>query len=467
MEETRDSAGVFGPEKVHCQSEEGEGITTRVMKVAHDLNNFLGTIIGYSDMLNDQARTGRKIEADLLDEVLEAALQAKNATRHLVEISSRPGTGARTVAHSQPLITEQPLVSESGLALSGAQVLIVDDDQQFAAMLAKLVQRSGHEPTVAWSLGQARELAAVMTFEAVLLDVHLPDGNGLELIPEVRSWQGEPEVIILTGQGEATGAELAINSGAWYYIEKGSSNQALILPLTRVLQYQREKRQVLRKERLSVMGQLAGGVAHELRNPLGVISNAIYYLRMVLAGGDPNVSEYLEMIARELVTSEKIISDLLHFSRIPQAEKSPVTLAVLLGEVLEKNPPPDNVEVRHLLTEALPAVYVDRRQISQVLVNLVTNAYEALSAGGELRLEAGADDSNVYLSVTDTGVGIPDNHLDRIFEPLFTTKAGGFGLGLAVTQNLVKANQGVITATSDGVSGTTFTLSLPVAEPEP
>lgn len=140
--------------------------------------------------------------------------------------------------------------------------------------------------------------------------------------------------------------------------------------------------ELVRKDKLAVLGQLAGGVGHELPNPLAVISNAVYYLRMVLPDADETIKEYLEMISSEVGNSQKIISDLLGFSRTKSPDREETAVSELLAEVLETQPAPEEVKVSLEIPSHLPAVFVDPRQIGQVLSNLVTNAYHAMPEGG-------------------------------------------------------------------------------------
>ena len=227
-----------------------------------------------------------------------------------------------------------------------------------------------------------------------------------------------------------------------------------------------------------MLGQLAGGVGHELRNPLGVISNAVYYLKMVLSDADETTREYLEIVSSEVRNSEKIVSDLLDFSRTRLPEREEIAVSEMVARVLERRPPPENVEVTTQIPSDLPPVFVDPRQIEQVLGNLVTNAYQAMPEGGQLIIKtsevAGKPPKSsassvepsgwVSLSITDTGAGISPENMKKIFEPLFTTKAKGIGLGLTVSRNLVEASGGSIEVESEEGVGSTFTVWLPLAE---
>jgi signal transduction histidine kinase len=258
--------------------------------------------------------------------------------------------------------------------------------------------------------------------------------------------------------------------GSHRWIEWHSSpyQGRLIYAAARDITEQREMQErLIRQERLAVLGQLAGGVGHELRNPLGVISNAVYFLQMVVPDADETTAttrEYLGIIAAEVRNAETIVSDLLDLSRTRPAEREAIAASDLIAAVLDRQPPPERVSVTTRMAPALPTVFVDPRQIGLVLTNLVTNAYQAMPDGGKLTIDAQAEEGQVRLSVTDTGCGIPQENMAKLFEPLFTTRARGIGLGLAVSKNLVEVNGGSIEVESEEGQGSTFTVTLPRKE---
>ncbi len=186
------------------------------------------------------------------------------------------------------------------------------------------------------------------------------------------------------------------------------------------------------------------------------------------------MKEYLGIIQAETRTAERIISDLLDFARIKSVDVEPVSVSELVERVIERYPAPNAVNVRLEIPEDLSMLYVDPRQMEQVLGNLFVNACQAMcvggdSTGGELRITAHQEQKMIAIAMKDTGAGIPPENLEKIFEPLFTTKAKGIGLGLAVSQKLAEANGGRIEVQS-GQSlqgepglGATFTLYLPIS----
>lgn len=221
---------------------------------------------------------------------------------------------------------------------------------------------------------------------------------------------------------------------------------------------------LVRQERLAVLGQLAGSVSHELRNPLGVISNAVYYLSLAQPTAEPKIKEYLEIIQSETRIADKIVADLLNYARFKSAESEPVSVENLISRTLERYPVPVNVEVTLKIAPTLPLVWVDASQVMRVLGNLLVNAYQAMEFRGAVVLRAQflSESGLVSVAVEDTGAGIPPENLTKIFEPLFTTKARGIGLGLAICKNLVESNGGRIEVTSEVGRGSTFTIYLPV-----
>lgn len=221
-----------------------------------------------------------------------------------------------------------------------------------------------------------------------------------------------------------------------------------------------------RQERLALLGQWAGSVGHELRNPLAVISNAAYYLRLILADADESITDYLKVIDDEVLTAGKIVSNLLSFAHIGAADRKSVQVEQLVKQVLDRHPPPRRITVNVQMSEKLPPIYVDPQQIDQVLDNLLRNAYDAMSNRGEVKLmaEAGPGSDTVILSILDSGPGIPQQDIDRIFEPLYSTKPSGIGLGLAISRGLADANKGKIFVESTPGQGSAFRLRLPAVE---
>jgi signal transduction histidine kinase len=230
----------------------------------------------------------------------------------------------------------------------------------------------------------------------------------------------------------------------------------------------RAQDELVRRERLAILGQLAGGVGHELRNPLGVMTNALYYLSVVLEDAPPNVLEYLGILRTQIGLSEKIVTDLLDFARVKSPQREWIVLEDLVAQQLGRSCIPASIHVERAFPTDLPLVSADCTQIGQVVLNLITNAIQAMvgsrsceEASGTLLLRGHVlDATHVVLEVRDSGPGILPEHLEKIFEPLFTTKARGIGLGLAVSRTLARANGGDLTVSSQPGSGASFSLAM-------
>jgi len=226
--------------------------------------------------------------------------------------------------------------------------------------------------------------------------------------------------------------------------------------------------ELVRKEKLAVLGQVAGSVGHELRNPLAVMSNAVYFLQTVLADADETTREYLNIIKDEITGSERIVSDLLDSVRTKPPQPKAVGVREVIGQTLDKLTIPASVFVKLDIPEALPALRVDVMQIHQVFRNLISNGMEAMPDGGTLIISAveNRQDKNISISVRDSGIGITEEQLGKLFQPLFTTKSRGIGLGLVVVKNLTQANGGTVKVESEVGKGSVFSVTLPGAYPE-
>jgi PAS domain S-box-containing protein len=219
---------------------------------------------------------------------------------------------------------------------------------------------------------------------------------------------------------------------------------------------------IMRQERLSVLGQITGSVGHELRNPLGVISNALYFLNMIQPDASDKVKEYLDIIQQQVHISDKIVGDLLDFTRVKSVDRAAVSASDLIRQTLERFPAPASVQVTLDIPADLPQAYVDPQQMIQILGNLILNACQSMPNGGELTISSRAQEVMISIAVLDTGSGISAENMKKLFEPLFTTKSKGIGLGLVASKKLIEANSGRIEVQSEAGKGSTFTIWLPI-----
>jgi two-component system sensor kinase FixL len=220
-------------------------------------------------------------------------------------------------------------------------------------------------------------------------------------------------------------------------------------------------------ERLVAIGQTAGMVGHDLRNPLQTLVGELYLAKTEVDGlGDgeakSNLKESIRLIEEQVAYMDKIVSDLQAFVQPVKIDKKPVDLKELITNVLATVPIPNNISVKTECQDVFPAVKADPQLLKRVLINLVTNAVQAMPNGGNLNLTLQVNSPDqVSVSVKDTGVGIADKIKGQIFAPLFTTKPRGQGFGLAVCKRVIEAHGGTISFESTEGNGATFTMEFP------
>jgi signal transduction histidine kinase len=231
------------------------------------------------------------------------------------------------------------------------------------------------------------------------------------------------------------------------------------------LELQNTFEQVKRADRLSAIGQLAAGLAHEIRNPLASIDGAAEVLE---PGGEPEEvrRETVGIIRKEAARLFRLLTNLLDFARPREPERRAVNVPHVLDSVIElvRHSGGKRVGFHRDAPDDLPALMCDEEQLTQVVLNLTMNAVQAMPDGGDIRLTAARRDGGIVIRVKDEGTGIPSEQLDRIFDPFFTTKDGGTGLGLSVVHQIVSHHGGTVSAEPNPGRGMTFSVFFPQAE---
>jgi len=223
----------------------------------------------------------------------------------------------------------------------------------------------------------------------------------------------------------------------------------------------------MQAEKLSSIGLLAAGVAHEVNTPLAVITSQAQMLAKQLPPEDPH-SPTLEKIIKQSFRASEIVNSLLKFSRVSESEHTELDLNKLIRETLSLVEPmlrASKISLHAQLDPGVPPVYGNYGKLQQVFMNLIMNARDAMPRGGELSLATVSENGSVQVEVADSGVGIPADHLDKIFDPFFTTKANnrGTGLGLAVSYGIIREHAGKIRVNSTIGKGSSFRLEFPAA----
>ena len=295
-----------------------------------------------------------------------------------------------------------------------------------------------------------------------------PLGNLLpaELASEIASRDDQEQITgIYKHRLQRQGRSLMVNVSITPLVGKSGERIGRLLLFDDVTQRERMEEQMSQTEKLTSLGLLAAGVAHEVNTPLAVISNYIQMLAKEMPMDDPRHS-IIEKIVKQTFRASEIVNNLLNFSRTGAGELADVDLNRVVEETLSLVAHPlktSQIRVVKQLSDGLPPVRGSANKLQQVFLNLFLNARDAMPAGGMLEVRTTAHNGSVEIEVVDTGNGIPREHIHKIFDPFFTTKATGrgTGLGLSVTYGIIKEHAGRIDVRSTPGRGTSFHVEFP------
>jgi len=288
-----------------------------------------------------------------------------------------------------------------------------------------------------------------------------------ELAAEIASRDSDQEQVagIYKQRLHHQGAFLTVNISITPLVSKSGERIGRLLLFDDVTQRERMAEQMTQTEKLTSLGLLAAGVAHEVNTPLAVISNYTQMLAKQLPEGDPKQA-LIEKIVKQTFRASEIVNNLLNFSRTGAAELTNIDLNRVVEETLSLVAHPlktSQIQIVREFGEGLPAVRGSANKLQQVFLNLFLNARDAMPSGGMLEVRTSAHNGSVEVEIVDTGAGIPREHIHRIFDPFFTTKAigRGTGLGLSVTYGIIKEHSGKIDVRSTPGKGTSFHVEFP------
>ncbi|MDY6968090.1 MAG: AAA family ATPase [Spirochaetota bacterium] len=236
----------------------------------------------------------------------------------------------------------------------------------------------------------------------------------------------------------------------------------LVKERTKELKDTQEK--LIAGERLSVLGQVAGSISHELRNPLGVIDSSVYFLHNRLDNSDPKVVQHLYRIKSHIKRATDIIESLLNLTRMKEPQKERLDFVKVLSEAIITSKIPPSVKIVRDIPEEKIMISGDREQISIVFLNIIKNAVDAIEGEGIITIRTRIAEGGEFTEVTfkDTGSGITEEELKKIFQPLYSTKSSGIGFGLSISQQIVEKHGGKIYAVSDPGTGASFVVRFPL-----
>jgi signal transduction histidine kinase len=383
-----------------------------------------------------------------------------------------------------------------------ATIVIIDDDQNVIELISIILSKRGFSVFTAQSAVTGLELIEAHGAELVLLDYMMPDLDGLSALRQIKSRFPDTYVVMCTGKGSEEIAVDLMKAGASEYIMKPFNNRNLVGRLENVLRIRevelnnkelqleherllkeiemwnrdlqnrvREKSDALQKaqneivqsEKLAAMGYLSAGMAHEIRNPLNSISLFIQLMRQKTC--DPEQLDYQSKILKEVDRVDLIIRKLLDASRRTRTITSDVQLNTVIDNALDIFSP--QIEARKIHVERryhiVPsAIKADHSELEQIFTNLFLNALDAMMHGGRLEIEISELEDNVVVRVGDSGGGISESILPNIFEPFFSTKARGTGMGLPVVKRITHMYEGSIVVERTSPAGTVFRLQFPI-----
>src|SRR3984893_11538555 len=288
----------------------------------------------------------------------------------------------------------------------------------------------------------------------------------VELVQEISS-RGDAEQVtgIYKQRLQHQGHSMEVNVSITPLVSKSGERIGRLLLFDDVTQRERMEEQMSQTEKLTSLGLLAAGVAHEVNTPLAVISNYIQMLAKQMPEGDPRQG-IIEKIVKQTFRASEIVNNLLNFSRTSATEVADIDVNRVVEETLSLVAHPlktSQIQVVKQLGNTLPAVRGSANKLQQVFLNLFLNARDAMPGGGMLEVRTAAHNGSVEVEVVDTGAGIPREHIHRIFDPFFTTKASGrgTGLGLSVSYGIIKEHAGKIDGRSAPGRGTSFHVEFP------
>jgi phosphoserine phosphatase RsbU/P len=365
------------------------------------------------------------------------------------------------------------------------RILLVEDDQGDARLLREMLAEAGAELSeLVWSqrLDEALQCLSAEIFDVILLDLSLPDSQGLETFTSVYVHSPDVPIVVLTGLDDTSTALTAMGGGAQDYLVKGHVDGQLLM---RAIRYAIERQRLAealeqsRQEQLTLKDQFLSHVSHELRSPLTAIHGFVSILLDGL-GGDltPKQREYLDITLRNTNQLKMMIGDLLDATRLQVSklviEPQCLSLLDVVPEILQTMVL--NADAKHLALSAdlcgfLPPVHADPQRIRQILTNLIDNAIKFTPEHGEVHVQISLYEVNpafLRVAVRDTGCGIGPEALEMIFDRLYQetnaleTSRKGLGLGLYISRELVTAHGGCIWVESQPEQGSTFFFTLPV-----
>ena len=347
------------------------------------------------------------------------------------------------------------------------ELLLVDDQDPFRQALARRLARRGFSPRQFSSGESCLEYLETHPCDLVILDVKMPGMGGLEVLKAIKQSPAPPQVILLTGNAAVEDGVEGIRAGAFDYLTKPVEIDHLVNKIHQALDMVAMEKSMIHHERLVALGTLSTGIAHEINNPLAVISEATQIIRQLASACPPEQKDLLNRAISKIETSIKrsrtITHQLLGYARHHSPSRETIDLKQLFSEtatLLKKELGDRGIQLEYP-SSPLPGLVGDVHILRQILINLVTNALQAQVHGGKILITV--EENPLCIQVKDQGPGIAPEHMEKIFDPFFSTKPfnQGTGLGLFVVHKLATQLGAKIQVQSRRKKGTSFILIFP------
>jgi signal transduction histidine kinase len=369
------------------------------------------------------------------------------------------------------------------------KVVLIDDEEDIREVMSITLGDSGYRVSTASDGTAGVRLCETIEPQIVITDVRMPGLNGIQVLEQIKKKHSDTEVIVTTAFGDLELAIRALRLDASDFITKPVNDEVLHLALKRAKERYAARKQiqdytrllerevadqarVLHQGKMMALGKLAASVAHEINNPLSGVLNYLRLMKRIMTRGEPGREQlekfhrYLEIVEKETARCSEIVSSLLAFSR-----KSPPSLGeVRVDDLLNRcillsrhKLELSRIELACLIDPHVPPIQGDFNQLQQAVINLIFNAIDAMPDGGTMQLSSGFERDTVSIAVEDTGSGISEADLPHLFEPFYTTKkeGHGVGLGLSTVYGIMERHKGSVSVENLPETGARFTLRLP------
>jgi len=362
-------------------------------------------------------------------------------------------------------------------------VLVADDEPNILRAMSLILKSEFDVALVENGDKAIKKIQQGIDFDVVSLDLQMHGMSGIETLKAVKQLSPSTEVLIITAHSDVESVKAALKLGAYDYVDKPFSNAELLESVHKGVKRRKNaigakktrdqldftKAQLIQSEKFSAIGQMLSGVAHELNNPLASIMGLSELLLMKEFSPD-KTRQYMENINKNSLLCKNIVQKLLTFSRKQESKHKYIQINQVIKSTLDLKQHDFKIDCIHVvkqLDDNLPGTMADFYELQQVFLNIINNANQAIkihAKTGKLTINSSFDKKFINIKFLDTGPGIPKENLQKIFEPLFTTKerGKGTGLGLSICYEIIKKHQGNIFVASDYGKGSCFVIKLPV-----